>query len=78
MKTAVSIPDKIFEAADRVARRLGISRSQLYATAVKRFIDDHRNDGVTEALDAVYAEVDSRVDPVIARMQAAVLEADEW
>ena len=39
MKTAISIPDEVFEAADRTAKKLGVSRSELYATAVHEFIE---------------------------------------
>lgn len=54
MKTAISIPDEIFEAADALAARRGISRSELYARAVSDWVERHRDDRVTERLDAVY------------------------
>lgn len=78
MKTAISIPDRVFEAAERVAKRLGISRSELYARAVMRFVEEHRGDKVTEALDRVYAEADSTMDPDTARLQAASLPREDW
>jgi len=78
MKTAVSIPDSLFHAADTLAGRLGLSRSELYARAVKQFIADHRDDGVTEALNRTYEGEDSRLDPVIQALQAASLEDDPW
>lgn len=78
VKTAVSLPDRVFEAAERVAKRLGISRSELYARAVAKFVEEHRGDRVTEALDRVYGEADSRMDPALARLQAASLPPDEW
>lgn len=78
MKTAISVPDRVFDAAERVAKRLGISRSELYARAVARFVEEHRGDKVTEALDRVYAEADSTLDPDLARLQAASLPRDDW
>jgi metal-responsive CopG/Arc/MetJ family transcriptional regulator len=54
MKTAISIPDPIFESAEKLAKRLGISRSQLYSDAVDALIEKYRYSGVTEQLDAVY------------------------
>jgi metal-responsive CopG/Arc/MetJ family transcriptional regulator len=78
VKTAVSLPDRVFDAAERVAKRLGISRSELYARAVARFVEEHRGDRVTEALDRLYAEADSTLDPTLARLQAASLPRDEW
>ncbi len=55
MKTAVSIPDEVFGAADAAAERLGWSRSQLYARALTEFLDAHGDD-VTEAIDALADE----------------------
>ena len=78
MKTAISVPDPIFEAAERLARQLGISRSELYARAVKRFLDEHDNAAVTQALDAVYGQEESKLDPLLAQMQYASLESEEW
>jgi metal-responsive CopG/Arc/MetJ family transcriptional regulator len=44
MKTAISLPDSIFEAAEKLAKRFGISRSQLYANAVTEYLRDHQKD----------------------------------
>lgn len=81
MKTAVSMPDEVFQEAEQVACRLGVTRSELYAKAVAAFVETHRGLGVPEALDRVYAERPSRIDPVLARMQAASIpppEDGEW
>ena len=55
MKTAISIPDPVFEEAEALANRLGMSRSELYAKAVKSYLGEHRREGITEALNRVYA-----------------------
>jgi metal-responsive CopG/Arc/MetJ family transcriptional regulator len=78
MKTAISIPDPLFEQADRMARQLGLSRSQLYAVAVESFLKDHEQQSVTAALDRIYSEEPSALEPVLARLQAAHLAKDEW
>ena len=79
MKTAISVPDPLFESADRLAERLGLSRSELYQRAIARFVAEYEAAGVTERLDRVYATHDDGVDPVLARLQEASLEADsEW
>jgi metal-responsive CopG/Arc/MetJ family transcriptional regulator len=78
MKTAVSLLDPLFEAAEHLAKRLGMSRSKLYATAIEEYLKSHRNEGVTEALNRVYREESSNLDPVIAAIQAASLSRDEW
>jgi len=78
MKTAISIPDETFREADAAAKRLGMSRSELYARAVGLFLDAHRRSRVTERLDAVYDAERSELDPVLAALQAASLPQEEW
>lgn len=79
MKTAISIPDTLFDAAERVARRLGLSRSALYCKAIERFVEEHRSAGITEALNAIYVNPeDSRLDPVLAEMQARSITQEPW
>ena len=80
MKTAISIPDRLFEAAERLARRLGMSRSELYSKAVSKFIDENHSQGVRERLDAVYASdpESSRIDPVMTQLQIQSLPEGDW
>ena len=79
MKTAISIPDDVFEAAEAAARRTGMSRSQLFVVAVKAFLKKHGDRGVTEQLDEVYSKTESRVDPVLSAMQiSATRTRDAW
>ena len=75
MKTAISIPNDVFEAAEAAARRTGMSRSQLYVEAVRLFLQRHGDRGITERLDEVYSEVDSRVDPMLSAMQFSATNA---
>ena len=77
VKTAVSIPEPLFRAADRLARRLGLSRSELYARALERLVDGEPADEVTSRLDEVYATEDSRVDDDLARAQGRAV-AESW
>jgi len=78
MKTAVSIPDTVFQAAETVANRLAISRSQLYTRAIQEFIELHAAQKVTERLDRVYGENPSTLDPDLAEMQRKSLADDPW
>ena len=50
MKTAIFIPDHVFEAAEQLARRLGQSRSDLYSAAIASYLERHRQDRVTERM----------------------------
>lgn len=78
MKTAISIPDRIFREAERLAKRLGMSRSELYARAVDRFVAEQRGDWITEQLNELCREVDTGLDPVLAQMQYLSLPPEEW
>jgi len=78
MKTAVSIPDKLFRSADSLAKRLGMSRSQLYATALADFLSRRQNQQVKELLDAIYGKEESAPDPGTIDLQKKSLPPEEW
>jgi len=78
MKVALSIPDELFESAETVGKRLGVSRSRLYATALAEFLAKHRGRKVTDRLNTVYGTEDSRVEPTVRRLQRRSLERDAW
>ena len=80
MKTAISIPDEIFEQAERLAKTRGWSRSELYANAVSAFVNSERFSGVREKLDAVYGDgtEDSTVEPLLANAQGRSIAKEKW
>jgi len=79
MKTAISVPDDVFVAAEETARQLGMSRSELYTRAVRAYIESNRRRRITQQIDRVLEEVgDDGVDPVLTRMQMASLPEGEW
>ncbi len=78
MKTAISIPDDIFASADRLAKRLQMSRSELYVRAIKQYVTEFRHTDVTEKLDEVYAFEVEPVDPAVLNAQAASVPREEW
>jgi predicted transcriptional regulator len=78
MKTAISLPDATFSAAEALARRLGMSRSQLYRRALEKFIDAERRSDVTDRLNNIYSEDSSEFDPVFAQIQLNSLPTEEW
>jgi len=78
MKTAISLPDPLFEATERLSKRMKIPRSQIFARAVEEYLRRRRSLGVKEALDAIYATESSKVDRQLEAMQAAALEPEEW
>ena len=80
MKTAISIPDAIFEDAERLAKTRGWSRSELYANAVSAYVNSERFLGVREKLDALYGQSvdDSAVDPLLEKAQAHSIPKEKW
>jgi predicted transcriptional regulator len=78
MKTALSIPDDIFEQGERLARRLHTSRSQLYARALADFVVQHDDDQITSSMDEVIREVGTEVDPFTRRAASQTLRQVEW
>lgn len=78
MKTAISIPDPIFEAAELLANRLGMSRSQLYTTAITRFLDSFDEEAITQALNEVYEELPESIDPLLMQLQIQSLPKEQW
>ena len=67
MKTAISIPDAVFQQADRFAKRRAISRSELYTRAVRAYLEQEEH--VTEQLNAVYDTEASKLDTVLEDLQ---------
>jgi metal-responsive CopG/Arc/MetJ family transcriptional regulator len=67
MKTAISLPDDLFDEAERVARKAGISRSELYATAIKKYLESFRKDRITEELNTFYDAYRDESDPFLRR-----------
>ena len=78
MKTAVSIPDDIFQGAERYARRTKKSRSRLFSEALQEYLARHAADEVTEAMNSVCAELGETKDPFVSSSARRVLERSEW
>jgi metal-responsive CopG/Arc/MetJ family transcriptional regulator len=78
MKFAISVPDNIFKAGERLARDRGISRSELYAKALSAYLGQHGAEEITARLNALYSTQDSRLDPALARAQQQILTDEAW
>ncbi len=74
MRTAVSIPDDVFNEAEELAKRSRISRSELYADGLRALLREDR--GVTEALDGIYRNVPS--DHVVNAVARRTVSRSEW
>ncbi|MBA3486790.1 MAG: ChpI protein [Lysobacter sp.] len=78
MKVAISLPDPLFSAAEQLAERLHVSRSQLYAQALSVYLKERHDPAVTEQLNAVYGAAVSSMDPALVTAQAKVLTHEAW
>ena len=80
MKTAVSIPDRVFESAEKLAARLGVSRSRLYAKAIASLVEKHREDLIIAQLNEIYGAggEESALDRETARLQKRSLPREKW
>lgn len=77
MKTAVSIPDPLYERAENFAHRNKLSRSELYQRALAAYLTDATAAEVTGKLDEVYAGETLRVPRVLRRLQVQALRGQD-
>ena len=77
-KIVISLPGDLFAAADALAGRLGVSRSELYATAVAEFLAKHTASEVTARLDQLYSSEPSGLDPDLRRVPPSSLGRESW
>lgn len=78
MKTAISLPDAVFRAGERHASRFRLTRSELYARALREYLARHSDDAVTESLNRVYAREPSGLDPALRALQIRGLARESW
>ena len=78
MKTAISVPDVIFERAEVFARHRKITRSALFTVAVDEYVQHHRTEDITRKLNEIYKKENSSLDPVLERLQTISLPREEW
>lgn len=78
MKQDISIPNPIFQAAENLAKKMGVSLSELYTAALNAYVAEHQKENITETLDQIYADEPSTLEPELIKMQVVSLEAEEW
>lgn len=78
MKTAISVSDELFASADVLAKRLKMSRSELYATALAEYVAKHRDEQITARLNALYKDRPGGIELAMRRAQARSLASDAW
>ena len=78
MKTAISIPNDVFERIENYAKRKKKSRSQIFSKAAEEYLNKRETEEITANLNKVYAEEDSSVDPVLLKMALHSLPKEDW
>jgi metal-responsive CopG/Arc/MetJ family transcriptional regulator len=78
VKTAVSIPGPLFQAAERLAKRLGMPRSRLYSRALEHYVAEAEERNVTALLNDVYAHETAELDSAMAALQSVSIPRERW
>ena len=73
MKTAISIPDKLFENVEKKAKQMGVTRSKIFALAAEEFLTNHNSEAMTRKLNEVYSKENSKLDRSLLTMQSMAL-----
>jgi metal-responsive CopG/Arc/MetJ family transcriptional regulator len=78
MKQDISIPNPILQAAEDLAKKMGVSLSELYTAALNAYVAEHQKENITETLDQIYADEPSTLEPELVKMQILSLEGEKW
>ena len=78
MKTAISIPDELFESAERLIAKLKISRSRLYTRAIAEFVARHDEDVVTQQMDQALREMEAPYEEFSKEASRQAFRREEW
>ncbi len=78
MKTAISIPDSLFQAAEIYAKRINKSRSQLFSEAMIEYLERHTPNEVTRAMNETIEKIGDSDTAFIRKASQIMLEQSEW
>lgn len=79
MKTAISLPDDLFDAVERIVQRSKRHRSEVYADALREYVARHSPEEITDALNQVVADIGESPDDEFAAAAARhTLARTEW
>lgn len=78
MKTAISVTPEVFRLSERLAKKLKLSRSAVFALGVARLGKEYDDDDITASLNEYYSKERASLDPVIVQMAALSLPSEEW
>ena len=78
MKSDISIPNPVFHAAENLAKKMGVSLSELYTAALTAYVTEHQKENVTDALNRILETEPSTVEPEMVRMLVLSIGNEEW
>jgi hypothetical protein len=78
MKTAISLPERIFREAERFAHRLRKSRSQLYAEAIAEYLSRHGSNDITESMNSVCDRLGRTEDNFPRQAARRIISKESW
>ncbi len=78
MKTDISIPNPIFEAATKLAQKLDMSLSELYTAALVAYVATYESQDITAQLNEVYEAEESVLEPELVALQVASIGGESW
>lgn len=78
MKIAISVPDPIFEAAERLAEQRSVPRSRIFAEALEAYLEAQGSDAITFKLNQVYGQEESGLEPDLAKAQIDSIRHEAW
>ena len=78
MKVAVSVPDQIFEAAERLAKQRRVPRSQIFAEALSAYVESRSAEAITSKLNEIYGQEESAIDSGLSQTQLESLSHETW
>jgi hypothetical protein len=78
MKTAISVPNDVFQLSEKLAKKLKVSRNAIFAMGVKKLAEEHDEDEIIRQINRVCEKIDTSVDPVLFQMAMLSLPKDKW
>ncbi len=78
MKTAISVPSDVFQLSEKLAKKLKVSRSAIFAMGVKKLAEEHDEDEIIAQINRVCEKVDTSLDPTVRQYQNRILQREKW
>ncbi len=78
MKTAISVPNDVFKLSEKLAKKLKVSRSAIFAMGVKKLAEEHDEEEIIAQINRVCEKVDTSLDPAVRQYQNRILQKEKW